>query len=95
MRIKAPLAASMMLLSAASGSAAPIDWGVQRDHFEKIYKPHPQCSKGGMTEMDCSNFRARALKRFQKEWEANAYWSNGQIVDNAAANKRVNSELRK
>jgi hypothetical protein len=89
--------AALSLFAASSACAAPINWEIQMDAFERVFKPHPQClAKGAaMSEMECTNFRARALKRFQKEWEANAYWKNGAFAPNPDADRRVNSELPK
>lgn len=74
-------------------TSAPLDWSLQMEHFDKIYKQPQSCITGETSEMECSNFRGRALKRFQNEWATNAYWKNGKILDNPAANKRVNSEV--
>ena len=81
----------------AIGAAAPINWDIQLEAFERVYKPHPACTATppSMGEMECNNFRARALKRFQAEWEGNAYWRNGAFTPNPRADKRVNSELPK
>ena len=78
-------------------SAAPLDWDVQVNVFDRVYKPHPGCTASPPTvsEMECNNYRARALKRFQTEWVADAYWKGGKVVSNPAADKRVNSELPK
>lgn len=93
MKIKL-LALGTFTLHATMTAAAPINWEIQMEQFEKVYKSPPQCAKGS-SEMECNNHRARALKRFQKEWQANAYWRNGQVVGNAEADKRVNSEPAK
>jgi len=79
------------------GSAAPVLWDVQLDAFERVFKSHPQCVGRTPTksEMECSNFRARALKRFQLEWVADSYWRDGRLSTNPDADKRVNSELSK
>lgn len=76
-------------------SAAPIDWVVQVKVFDLVCKPHAGCTASPRTvsEMDCNNYRARALKRFQTEWVADACWKGGKVVPNPAADKRVNSEL--
>jgi hypothetical protein len=81
------------LIYASGAFAAPVTWDTQMAVFNRIYKPHPKCAQGAMSGMECSNFRSRALKRFQKEWAANAYWQNGKVIGNKAADRRVNSEL--
>lgn len=62
------------------------------EHFDKVYKQPQGCIAGSISEMECSNFRSRALKRFQNEWSADSYWKNGMVINNPSANKRVNSE---
>jgi hypothetical protein len=88
------LALGFVTLHATLSVAAPINWEIQMEHFDKVYKSPPQCAQG-TSDMECNNHRARALKRFQKEWEANAYWRDGRVVSNLEADKRVNSEPRK
>jgi dsRNA-specific ribonuclease len=87
------ISALPLLIITINIDAAPLNWTIQSQTFERVYKPHPKCSTGEMTEMECANFRSRALKRFQKEWASNAYWRDGQEVENAKADHRVNSEL--
>ncbi|WP_312173225.1 hypothetical protein, partial [Stutzerimonas kunmingensis] len=51
---------------------------------------------GGVYETrgdSCSNFRARAMKRFGVEWRNGAYWDGEKIIDNPEATMRVNSEI--
>ena len=43
--------------------------------------------------MECSNFRARAMKRFGEEWNKNSYWDGLRVIGNKGATERVNSEL--
>lgn len=85
------------LVASNPAVAAPRDWGVIVRAFEMVFTPHPGCvgSKPSLSDMDCSNFRGRALKRFQHEWEANSFWSEGRLVENERARRRVNSELPK
>ena len=79
------------------GAAAPMLWDIQLDAFGRVFKPHLQCSGSTptMSEIECSNFKARALKRFQLEWVADSYWRNGKFIPNPVADRRVNSELSK
>jgi hypothetical protein len=73
----------------------PINWEVQVAVFNSIYIKHPACNpqKMAWTQMQCSNFRARAMKRFQKEWRENSYWDGKKIITNKSADNRVNAEL--
>ena len=98
--MKPVIASNLALVLCALSSltfAAPIHWDVQLEVFERVYRPHPKCSSphSEMSEMECNNFRARALKRFQKEWAADAYWKDGRIIENPSADKRVNAESGK
>jgi hypothetical protein len=88
---------TLLLTCSLPSMAAPLDWSVVLDGFERVFKPYPNCTRGagGLSEMECSNFRARALKRFLHEWEANSFWREGRSVENEAASRRVNSELPK
>lgn len=74
---------------------APINWEVKLAKFNSVYVRHPSCNPNNMqwTQMDCSNFRARAMKRFQKEWAKNSYWNGHQVVENKSADIIINSEL--
>lgn len=45
------------------------------------------------TQMECSNFRARAMKRFQNEWANGSYWNGSQVIADYEADARVNREL--
>lgn len=91
------LIASFMYCSAFVCAAAPWNWDVSMNAFERVFAHHPKCLAvpAQLSEMECSNFRARALKRFQVEWQANSFWQNGQFVQNEAAARRVNAELPK
>lgn len=73
----------------------PLNWNVQLAKFNEIFIRHPACNPDNMKwpQMECSNFRARAMKRFQAEWSKNSYWNGNQIINNKAADARVNSEI--
>lgn len=75
--------------------ARPLNWNVQLEKFKGIFIQHPACDQNNMKwpQMECSNFRARAMKRFQEEWSKNSYWDGNRIVNNTAADARVNLEL--
>jgi hypothetical protein len=45
------------------------------------------------TQMDCSNFKARAMKRFGEEWSKSSYWDGEKIIANKNADSRVNLDL--
>lgn len=89
--------ASVLLGSALACAAAPRHWDVMMNAFDRVFQHHPKCLAvpAQLSDMECSNFRARALKRFQVEWQANSFWQNGQFVRNEAAARRVNAELPK
>lgn len=91
------LAIFVSVAASNPAEAAPRDWSEIVRAFETVFTPHPGCvgSKLSLSDMDCSNFRGRALKRFQHEWEANSFWSEGRFVENEQARRRVNSELPK
>ncbi|MDT4828911.1 hypothetical protein FQZ97_623160 [compost metagenome] len=74
---------------------APVDWSVTVNKFNSVFIKHSACDPDDMkwTQMDCSNFRARAMKRFQIEWSKNSYWNGYQIIENALADRVVNSEI--
>lgn len=74
----------------------PIDWGVHMRKFNEIFVQHPACNPKNMkwTQMECSNFRARAMKRFGVEWSEGEYWDGIRLIENKTADERVNSELR-
>ena len=95
MKYRNLMAVSVFLFGSVSADAAPIGWRLQMDVFDSIFQPHPSCKSGKMSEMECSNFKARALKRFQIEWTSNAYWKDGAVVKNVEADRRVNVELLK
>lgn len=73
----------------------PLNWSVHIKKFNEIFIRHPACDPDRMkwTQMECSNFRARAMKRFGEEWSKNSYWNGSQIVNNKLADARVNAEL--
>lgn len=95
MRLQPATILALLICSSAPAIGASRDWSVIVDAFDRVYKPHPECAGNnpGLSEMACSNFRSRALKRFQHEWDANAFWRDGRFVENEAASRRVNSEL--
>lgn len=74
---------------------APYDYRIIKAKFESIFIKHPKCSAERMewSQMECSNFKARASKRFSQEWGAHAYWDGHYVIDNPDADKRVNAEL--
>lgn len=78
-----------------STAEPPFDWGTQIRKFNSIFIQHPACNPQDMrwTQMDCSNFRARAMKRFQAEWANRSYWNGSEVKVNDAANARVNKEF--
>lgn len=73
----------------------PLNWSVHVEKFNGVFIRHPACDPHNMiwTQMECSNFRARAMKRFGEEWSKNSYWNGSQIINNKAADARVNAEL--
>ncbi|MGE8501109.1 MAG: hypothetical protein ACN6P1_02600 [Pseudomonas sp.] len=73
----------------------PVDWGTYIRTFNSIFIQHPSCNPHDMkwTQMECSNFRARAMKRFGDEWNKNSYWDGAGLIKNQLADERVNSEL--
>lgn len=73
----------------------PVNWNVRLEKFNGIFIRHPACAPKSMkwTQMECSNFRARAMKRFGEEWSKNSYWNGSQIINNKAADARINAEL--
>lgn len=79
----------------APSGMRPIDYDIQLKLFNNIFIRHKNCDPQRMawTQMDCSNFRARAMKRFNNEWGANSYWDGKKIVENHKADARVNSEI--
>ncbi|CAE6899453.1 conserved protein of unknown function [Ectopseudomonas oleovorans] len=74
----------------------PVDWGTYIRTFNSIFIQHPSCNPHDMkwTQMECSNFRARAMKRFGEEWNKNSYWDGSEIKNNKDADVIVNLELR-
>lgn len=84
------------LISPSFLTAAPIDWSISIEKFNEIYITPASCNSHQMkwSQMECSNFRARALKRFQKEWSENSYWDGTKVIDNKAADLRTNKELQ-
>lgn len=90
------LATGLLLSSAALAvEPAPYDYSIFNAKFESIFIKHPKCSAERMewSQMDCSNFKARASKRFSQEWGAHSYWDGHNVIDNPDADKRVNAEL--
>ncbi|SPZ02577.1 Uncharacterised protein [Pseudomonas luteola] len=85
----------LSLLVSSLASAHSYDWSVTQSYFNKIFINHPNCEPQQMrwSQQECSNFRARAMTRFLKEWDDRQYLRSGKIVDNPAATARVNSEL--
>lgn len=73
----------------------PINYDVHLKLFNSIFIRHPKCNPQKMvwTQVECSNFRARAMKRFGQEWMSNSYWDGSNVVKNQEADKRVNSEI--
>lgn len=73
----------------------PLSYEISLATFNRVFIPHPSCAPSDMkwTQMDCSNFRARAMKRFHTEWGKGAYWKEGKPIENAHANRIVNSEI--
>ncbi|WP_339515087.1 hypothetical protein [Pseudomonas sp. RL_15y_Pfl2_60] len=73
----------------------PNNWEVSLAKFNEIFINHPACDPKNMTwsQMECSNFHARAMKRFQKEWAKNSYWDGKKIIKNKKADIEVNAEL--
>lgn len=73
----------------------PIDWNTHVRKFNSVFVQHSSCNPNDMkwTQMECSNFRARAMKRFGVEWRNGAYWDGEKIIDNPEATMRVNSEI--
>lgn len=90
-------AAIFALLCPSFLMAAPIDWSISIEKFNNIYINPKSCTARQMkwSQMECSNFRARALKRFQQEWSKNSYRDGKRVIDNKAADIRVNRELEK
>lgn len=74
---------------------APYDYRISKAKFDSIFIQHPKCAPERMewAQMECSNFKARASKRFSKEWGAHSYWDGYCVIDNPDADKRVNAEL--
>ncbi|WP_157831678.1 hypothetical protein [Pseudomonas sp. YY-1] len=73
----------------------PVDWSFQVQIFNSIFIQHPACNPNAMSwsQMECSNFRARAMKRFSVEWSNGAFWDGSKVIANVRASRRVNSEL--
>lgn len=76
-------------------SSPSYGWDVQMKKFNSIFIHHSACNPHDMkwTQMECSNFRARAMKRFGIEWNQGAYWDGIILIDNGEATERVNSAL--
>ena len=74
---------------------APYDYNIHKAKFNSIFIQHPKCAPATMewSQTECSNFKARASKRFSTEWVANSYWDGHHVIDNLDADKRVNAEL--
>ena len=73
----------------------PYDYRIIKAKFDSIFIQHTKCAPERMewSQMECSNFKARASKRFSKEWGARSYWDGYNVIDNPDADKRVNAEL--
>ncbi len=74
---------------------APIDYSISLKKFNSVFIQHPACNPYDMkwTQMDCSNFRARAMKRFQAEWSKSSYWNGFKVIENKKADQKTNKEL--
>lgn len=93
---KRAFAFALLVSSAASAiEPAPYDYKISKAKFDSIFIQHPQCVPERMewSQLECSNFKARASKRFSKEWGAHSYWDGYRVIDNPDADKRVNAEL--
>ncbi|WP_146259887.1 hypothetical protein [Pseudomonas sp. URMO17WK12:I2] len=77
--------------------ARPINYDTHLKLFNSIFIRHPACDPQAMiwTQMECSNFKTRAMKRFSQEWINDSYWDGREIIKNNAANLRINAELYK
>jgi hypothetical protein len=95
MKIRAFTFALMASNTAFAIEPAPYDYSISKAKFDSIFIQHPKCEPQRMewSQLDCSNFKARASKRFSKEWAAHSYWNGYRVIDNPNANKRVNSEV--
>jgi hypothetical protein len=73
----------------------PLSYELQHKLFETIFIHHASCAPNEMkwTQMECSNFKARAMKRFGIEWSKSSYWDGNKIKTNKNADQRVNAEL--
>jgi len=89
------LAVLLIYSSAFAADPAPYDYQIHKAKFESIFIQHPKCAPERMewSQMECSNFKARASKRFSKEWGAHSYWDGHRVIDNPEADQRVNAEI--
>ncbi|MCY1272885.1 hypothetical protein D9M68_732890 [compost metagenome] len=73
----------------------PVAYEISLKKFNRIFIQHPACNPYDMkwTQMDCSNFRARAMKRFHEEWRKGSYWNGYRVIENKEADKEVNIEI--
>lgn len=89
----------LLLLASAPAAAiqpAPYDYSIIHAKFESVFIQAFECEPNRMawSQMECSNFKARASKRFSKEWAARSYWDGKNVIGNPDADRRVNSEIR-
>lgn len=89
----------LLLLASAPAVAiplAPYNYSIIHTKFESVFIQAPECEPNRMawTQMECSNFKARASKRFTQEWAARSYWDGKNVIGNPDADRRVNSEIR-
>ncbi len=89
------LAVLLISSRALAADPAPYDYQIHKAKFESIFIQHPKCAPERMewSQMECSNFKARASKRFSKEWGAHSYWDGYRVIDNPEADQRVNAEI--
>jgi len=74
-------------------SKPPSDWSSQIGIFEKVYRMPDECKNYETTpSMDCSNHRARAIKRFQVRWSDGDFWRNGKVFMDQQAAIYVNTD---
>lgn len=74
-------------------SKSPGDWSSQIVIFDKIYRAPDGCNNDKDTpSMECSNHRARAIKRFQSRWSEGEFWRNGKVFLNQQAAVYVNTD---
>lgn len=90
---------ALLLLASVPAVAiqpAPYDYGIIHTKFESVFIQAPECepNRTEWSQMECSNFKARASKRFSKEWAARSYWDGKNVIGNPDADRRVNSEIK-